>query len=214
MTDFTKSACPAITLAAALAIATIAFPAAPARADDLTLVETGSTLLFPLFKVWAVEYTKTHPGIHITTNATGSGAGIDQAVSGAVQIGTSDAYMSDAQARKSPQIINVPMAISALTVNYNLPGLNGTQSEVRWSDASGHLYRKDPQLGRQVDRGAQSGREAAAQRHHSGPSQRRIGRYLRLHPISDILDPVLGRQTRLWHHDRVACGSGRLDRGG
>ena len=69
---------------------------------------------------------KTHPGIHITTASTGSGAGIDQAVSGAAQIGTSDAYMSDAQARKSPQIINVPMAISALTVNYNLPGLNGT----------------------------------------------------------------------------------------
>jgi phosphate transport system substrate-binding protein len=125
MTDFTKSACPAITLAAALAIATIAFPTAPARADDLTLVETGSTLLFPLFKVWAAEYSKTHPGIHITTNATGSGAGIDQAVSGAVQIGTSDAYMSDTQARQYPGIINVPMAISALTVNYNLPGLNG-----------------------------------------------------------------------------------------
>jgi phosphate transport system substrate-binding protein len=126
MTDFTKSACPAITLAAALALATLALPAAPARADDLTLVETGSTLLFPLFKVWVAEYTKTHPGIRITTNATGSGAGIEQAISGAAQIGTSDAYMSDTQARQNPEIINVPMAISALTVNYNLPGLNGT----------------------------------------------------------------------------------------
>lgn len=124
MTDFTKSACPAITLAAALAFTTLALPVAPARADDLALVETGSTLLFPLFKVWVAEYTKTHPGIRITTNATGSGAGIEQAISGAAQIGTSDAYMSDTQARQNPQIINVPMAISALTVNYNLPGLN------------------------------------------------------------------------------------------
>jgi phosphate transport system substrate-binding protein len=41
-----------------------------------------------------------------------------------VQIGTSDAYMSDAQARQYPQILNVPLAISALTVNFNLPGLN------------------------------------------------------------------------------------------
>jgi hypothetical protein len=48
------------------------------------------------------------------------------------------------------------MAISALTVNYNLPGLNGTPLKF-------HLYRQDPQLGRQIDRGAQSGREAAAQ---------------------------------------------------
>ena len=121
MTDFRHSVCPAIALAAALALA---LPATPARADDVALVETGSTLLYPLFKVWVAEYTKTHPGIRIALNATGSGAGIEQAISGAAQIGASDAYMSDTQARQNPQIINVPMAISALTVNYNLPGLN------------------------------------------------------------------------------------------
>jgi len=57
---------------------------------------------------------------------TAFGAGIDQAVSGAVQIGTSDSYMSDADIRHHPQILNIPMAISAQTVNYNLPGLNST----------------------------------------------------------------------------------------
>ena len=67
---------------------------------------------------------KTHPGVHITTGATGSGEGIKQAIAGVVHIGASDTYMSDAQARRYPQIINVPMAISAVTVNYNLPGLN------------------------------------------------------------------------------------------
>ena len=98
--------------------------AAPARADDVALVETGSTLLYPLFNVWASEYAKTHPGVKIATAGAGSGAGIDQALSGAVQIGASDAYMSDSEARKHPEIVNVPMAISAQTVNYNLPGLN------------------------------------------------------------------------------------------
>jgi len=116
----------AITLAAVLGLGLLMLPAGAARAGELNLTETGSSLLYPLFNVWVAEYTKTHPGIRITTGSTGSGAGIDQAVSGAVQIGASDAYMSDAQARKSPQIINVPMAISALTVNYNLPGLNDT----------------------------------------------------------------------------------------
>ena len=33
--------------------------------------------------------------------------------------------MSDAQVRDNPLIINVPMAISAQTVNYNVPDLNG-----------------------------------------------------------------------------------------
>jgi phosphate transport system substrate-binding protein len=116
----------AVAVAGVLALGLLTLPAAAARAGELNLTETGSSLLYPLFNVWVTEYTRTHPGIHITTASTGSGAGIEQAVSGAVQIGASDAYMSDAQARKSPQIINVPMAISALTVNYNLPGLNGT----------------------------------------------------------------------------------------
>src|SRR5271170_2775170 len=113
-------------LAAALALGLLILPAASARADDISLVETGSTLVYPLFKVWVSEYPKTHPGVHITTNATGSEAGIEQAISGAAQIGTSDAYMTDAEARRNPQIINVPMAISAQTVNYNLPDLNTT----------------------------------------------------------------------------------------
>ena len=96
----------------------------PARAADVTLAETGSTLIHPLFKVWADEYMKTHPGVTITSAATNSVAGAEQAISGAVQIGASDAYMSDAEAKQNPLIINVPMAISAQTVNYNIPDLN------------------------------------------------------------------------------------------
>jgi phosphate transport system substrate-binding protein len=117
----------AITIAAVLALGLLTIPTVAARADDLSLTETGSSLLYPLFNVWVSEYTKTHPGIHLTTASTGSGAGIEQAISGAVQIGASDAYMSDTQARQNPQIVNVPMAISALTVNYNLPELNIAQ---------------------------------------------------------------------------------------
>jgi phosphate transport system substrate-binding protein len=103
----------------------LAFAATAARADDITLAESGSTLIYPLFNVWASEYAKTHPGVKIPTAASGSVAGIAKAISGAVQIGTSDAYMSDAEVRDHPQIVNVAMAISAQTVNYNLAGLNG-----------------------------------------------------------------------------------------
>ncbi|MFL9886390.1 phosphate ABC transporter substrate-binding protein PstS [Paraburkholderia agricolaris] len=97
-----------------------------ANAQDLTLNETGSTLLYPLFTTWVDAYTRSHPGIRVTTGATGSEAGIQQALTGKVQIGASDAYMSDADMRQHPQIINVPLAIAAQTVNYNLPGLNTT----------------------------------------------------------------------------------------
>jgi phosphate transport system substrate-binding protein len=114
-------------LATIVAISLLLLPLRAASAgEDLTLKETGSTLIHPLFGVWASEYARTHPGVAITTASTGSGAGIEQAVSGAVQIGTSDSYMSDAEIRRHPEILNVALAISAQTVNYNVPGLNGT----------------------------------------------------------------------------------------
>jgi phosphate transport system substrate-binding protein len=93
----------------------------PARARNVTLTETGSTLINPLFKVWAANYTKTHSGVTISPAATNSVAGVEQAISGAVEIGASDAYMSDGEVEQNPLIINVPMAISAQTVNYNIP---------------------------------------------------------------------------------------------
>ena len=106
-------------------LAVTAAPTARARAAEVTLAETGSTLIYPVFRVWAADYPKTHPGVTVTAAATDSGAGVEQAISGAAQIGVSDAYMSDTQVRDNPLVINVPMAISAQTVNYNIPDLNG-----------------------------------------------------------------------------------------
>ncbi len=114
--------------AAALGLSVLGFAMAsttPTRAGDVALVESGSTLLYPVFNMWAAEYAKTHSGVKITTAATGSERGIEDAISGAAQIGASDAYMSDAESRHHPNIVNVPMAISAQTVNFNLPDLNG-----------------------------------------------------------------------------------------
>jgi phosphate transport system substrate-binding protein len=100
----------------------------PSRADGegVSLHETGSSLLYPLFQRWIPDYAAAHPGITIAADATGSGAGIAQTIAGKVQIGASDAYMSDEQAQQNRAIVNIPLAIAAQTVNYNLPGLNGT----------------------------------------------------------------------------------------
>jgi phosphate transport system substrate-binding protein len=93
------------------------------HAADLTLTVAGSTLLQPLFAIWVADYMKTHPGVTITVSGTGSEDGIRRASSGDVDIGASDAYMSDGQIRQTPGILNIPLAIAAQTVNYNLPGL-------------------------------------------------------------------------------------------
>lgn len=127
MTPFARSALTAHGphIRAAIAVCFLALASvALAQADELKLTETGSSLMYPLFKVWAEEYAKTHPGVTVAVNTTNSGAGVEQAISGAVEIGASDAYMSDADIEDNPQIVNVAMAISAQTVNYNVLGLN------------------------------------------------------------------------------------------
>lgn len=109
-----------------LMAATLAFATVPrtGNAEGTTLNETGSTLLYPLFQRWIPDYTKRVPGVTLTIAATGSGAGIAAAISGEARIGASDAYMSDEQAEQNTGIMNIPLAISAQTVNYNVPGLN------------------------------------------------------------------------------------------
>jgi phosphate transport system substrate-binding protein len=115
-----RSAALAVLLAAGAALAGGGANAAPVK-----LLETGSTLLYPLFNLWVPDYQKKNPNVQITTQGTGSGTGISQAISGIAQIGASDAYMSDAQMKANPGILNVPLAISSQMINYNIPGLNG-----------------------------------------------------------------------------------------
>jgi phosphate transport system substrate-binding protein len=90
------------------------------------VAETGSTLIYPVFQLWAGAYAKVDPAMHMTVGATGSEAGISQAIARQVQIGTSDAYMSDTQTMANPNILNIPLAISAQLVVANLPELRGS----------------------------------------------------------------------------------------
>jgi phosphate transport system substrate-binding protein len=90
----------------------------------ITVLETGSSLLYPLFNQWAPAIKQAYPNLTVETASTGSGTGIAQAVSGVVQIGASDAYMSDSQVVATPGIVNIPLAISAQQINFNLPGIS------------------------------------------------------------------------------------------
>jgi phosphate transport system substrate-binding protein len=104
--------------------------AAPSQAASITLSETGSTLLYPLFTQWIPDYAKINPDVTLTAAATGSGTGEEAALAGKVSIGASDAYLSDRVAAQHPYILDIPLAISAQTINYNLPGLNGANIKI------------------------------------------------------------------------------------
>ena len=106
------------------ALATIAALCAGTAYAATVLYETGSSLLYPLLNIWVPVYMSAHPGIVITTKSTGSGAGIVLSIKGLVQIGASDAYLSDIMAKEHPGILCIALAISSQAINYNLPGLN------------------------------------------------------------------------------------------
>lgn len=95
---------------------------APPRAK-VAISETGSTLLYPLFQLWAPAYHKHYPNITITPQGTGSGTGISDAEAGSIDIGASDAYLSPTDFAQYRGIMNVPLAISAQMVNYNVKGV-------------------------------------------------------------------------------------------
>lgn len=80
-------------------------------------------MLYPLFEIWASNFTAQYPSIKLNTAAGGSGAGQSGAEKGTLQIGASDAYLSDALASEYPNVLNIPVAISAQQVNYNLPSI-------------------------------------------------------------------------------------------
>jgi phosphate transport system substrate-binding protein len=99
----------------------------PVKAAGIVLKETGSTLLYPLFQRWIRDYPAAAPGVTLTAAATGSGTGEKEAMAGQAQIGASDAYLSEEEAEQNQGIKNIPVAISAQTVNFNIPSLKGTR---------------------------------------------------------------------------------------
>ncbi len=88
-----------------------------------TVSETGSTLLYPLFNLWASGYSEKYTNTTIQTAGTGSGTGISEAESGTINIGASDAYLAPSVTQSSPHLRNIPLAISAQLVAYNVPGV-------------------------------------------------------------------------------------------
>jgi phosphate transport system substrate-binding protein len=90
-----------------------------------TLRESGSTLMYPLITTWAQAYSNNPENVQIETQSTGSGQGVADVISGTVQLGVTDAYAIDTTGAPGP-LLQIPLAISAVQVNYNLPEAAGT----------------------------------------------------------------------------------------
>ena len=98
---------------------------APASASR-TLAETGSSLMAPLFALWASAYHARFSQVTLRTTSSSSGEGISSAAGGKADIGASDAFLSPATLATYSSLVNIPLAVAALMVVYNVPGISAS----------------------------------------------------------------------------------------
>ncbi len=96
---------------------------AGASSANGTLLGAGSTLIAPLMAQWTNDFS-SRDNIGVTYGAVGSGAGIAQISGRTVDFGASDAPLSGAQARACNGCVQIPWALSATGVAFNLPGIS------------------------------------------------------------------------------------------
>jgi phosphate transport system substrate-binding protein len=114
----------ALAAVGALALTAAAVPgqAASSRSSAGSLTGAGSTLVYPLVSQWGSAY-QSSAGVGITYGSIGSGAGIAQITARTVDFGASDAPMTPDQASKANGVLQIPWALAATVVSYNVPGI-------------------------------------------------------------------------------------------
>jgi phosphate transport system substrate-binding protein len=107
---------------AGLVAALVGAAGAGAKSSATTITGAGSTFVAPLVSAWTADYgAKT--GVQIAYSPVGSGAGIAAISAGQVDFGASDAPLSPAQAQGCAGCVQIPWALSATSIIYNLPGV-------------------------------------------------------------------------------------------
>jgi phosphate transport system substrate-binding protein len=91
-----------------------------------TINGAGATFPAPVYSEWAARF-KDAQGTTVNYQAIGSGGGIAQLTAGTVDFGASDAPMKDeeiAAAKKKGDPVHVPTVLGAVTVSYNVQGVD------------------------------------------------------------------------------------------
>ena len=93
-----------------------------ASASAAGLTGAGSTLVAPLMNNWIANF-EIKEGIPVKYAAVGSGTGIAQITARTVDFGASDAPLTPEQASACNGCVQIPWALSATGVGFNIPGV-------------------------------------------------------------------------------------------
>ncbi|HUA35571.1 MAG TPA: phosphate ABC transporter substrate-binding protein PstS [Candidatus Binataceae bacterium] len=94
---------------------------------DLLINGAGATFPYPIYSKWFDVYAKENPGVRFNYQSIGSGGGIRMLSNRTVDVGASDAPLTDEQLSAAPgKILHFPSVMGAVVIAYNLPGFTGT----------------------------------------------------------------------------------------
>ena len=96
-----------------------------------TINGAGATFPQPVYQEWAARFKETS-GVTVNYQGIGSGGGIAQFSAGTVDFGATDAAMKDDEIatakKKGSEPVHVPTVLGAVTISYNVSGLqNGVK---------------------------------------------------------------------------------------
>src|SRR6266540_3756340 len=109
-------------LAVTALVATTAALAGGSATKADTLSGAGATFPFPLISQWQKDY-ESKTGTKINYNPIGSGGGIAAITARTVDFGASDAPLSPDQFNACNGCVQIPWALSATAIIYNLSGV-------------------------------------------------------------------------------------------
>ena len=106
---------------ALLGASLLALLAVASASADTTITGAGSTFVQPLVAAWTPALGHAF-GYSVQYSGIGSSAGVTAVTTNQTDFGASDAPLNPAQQQACPDCLQIPWALSAVAVAYNVPG--------------------------------------------------------------------------------------------
>lgn len=99
------------------------------EALNVRISGAGASFPAPLYQRWFQEYNQDNPGVQVSYQSVGSGAGVQQYLQRTVDFGATDAPLTEEERKKFQQQygtapVQIPMTAGSVVFAYNLPGVD------------------------------------------------------------------------------------------